>query len=108
MHIFLPAHLTLAVDYEILHDGLAEACPPWQHHTIGTAVGRVVVPVVAGLRALAVAVAADTVAVREERKGESRVALIPMFVLTFFLTVGYFLANFERPVLGCIEAKRCK
>ena len=23
----------------------------------------------------------------------------------FFLTVGYFLANFERPVLGCIDAK---
>ena len=26
----------------------------------------------------------------------------------FFLTVGYFLANFERPVFGSIEADFCK
>ena len=27
--------------------------------------------------------------------------------LTSFLTFDYFLANFERPVLGCIEANFC-
>ena len=32
----------------------------------------------------------------------------PMFFLTFILTFGYFLANFERLVLGCIEADVCK
>ena len=32
----------------------------------------------------------------------------PMFVLTFILTLGYFSATFERPVLGCIEAEFCK
>ena len=30
------------------------------------------------------------------------------FILTFILTFGKFLANFERLVLGCIEAKFCK
>ena len=30
-----------------------------------------------------------------------------MFFSNFFLTFGYFLANSERPVLGCIEAKFC-
>ena len=29
-------------------------------------------------------------------------------VLTFFLTFGDFLANFERLVLGCIETNLCK
>ena len=34
--------------------------------------------------------------------------LEPMFTLSFlFLQSYYFLANFERPVLGCIEAKVC-
>ena len=34
-----------------------------------------------------------------------RNVLRPMFVLTVFLTVdSFFFANFERPVLGCIEA----
>ena len=32
----------------------------------------------------------------------------PMVFLTFFLTSGELLANFERPVLGCIDAKFCK
>ena len=31
----------------------------------------------------------------------------PMVFLTFFLTSGELLANFERPVLGCIDAKFC-
>ena len=31
-----------------------------------------------------------------------------IFILAFFLTVGYFLANFKRPVLGCIETHFCK
>merc|ERR1712159_970983 len=31
----------------------------------------------------------------------------PMMVLTFFLTFGGFLANFERLVLFCIEANLC-
>ena len=50
-----------------------------------------------------------------ERRGASRpshrppgVVSEPMFCLTFILTFGYFLANFERLVLGCIEAKFCK
>ena len=34
--------------------------------------------------------------------------LLPTFMLTFFLSVSYFLANFERPVLGCINADVCK
>ena len=33
---------------------------------------------------------------------------LPMFFLTFFLTFGEFLANFERLVLDCIEAEFCK
>ena len=32
----------------------------------------------------------------------------PMFIPIFFLTVGYFLAKLERPVLGLIEADVCK
>ena len=35
-------------------------------------------------------------------------ANVPMFFLTFIPTFGYFLANFERLVLGCINAKFCK
>ena len=31
-----------------------------------------------------------------------------MFFLTFMLTFGEFLANFERLVLGCIETNLCK
>ena len=34
--------------------------------------------------------------------------LKPTFFLTFILTFGYLLANFERLVLGCIEAEFCK
>ena len=30
----------------------------------------------------------------------------PMFFLTFIRTVGYFLANFERLVLGCMKKRR--
>ena len=38
-----------------------------------------------------------------------RLDLLPMFFLTFILKLlANFLANFERPVLGCIEAKCCK
>ena len=32
----------------------------------------------------------------------------PMFSLIFFLTFGQLLANFERPILGSIEANFCK
>ena len=32
----------------------------------------------------------------------------PMFLSNFCLTSGYLLANFERPVLGCIDAECCK
>ena len=43
-----------------------------------------------------------------ERRGpEARAAELPMMVLTFFLTFGGFLANFERLVLFCIEANLC-
>ena len=35
-------------------------------------------------------------------------ACAPMFFLSFILTFGYVLANFERLVLGCIEAEFCK
>ena len=49
---------------------------------------------------------------REEALGADRPhvrdAVGPMFVLSFYLTLGYCLANFERPVLGCIEADVCK
>ena len=34
--------------------------------------------------------------------------LLPVMFLTFFLTFGEFLANFERLVLGCIETNLCK
>ena len=30
------------------------------------------------------------------------------FFLTFFRTVGKFIANFERPILDCIEDDFCK
>ena len=33
---------------------------------------------------------------------------LPRMFLTFFLTFGEFLANFERLVLGCIETNLCK
>ena len=38
-----------------------------------------------------------------------RLDLLPMiFSPTVILTFGKFLVNFERPVLGCIEAEFCK
>ena len=48
--------------------------------------------------------------VSRESAGTVSFAAVPMFILlvTFFLTFGYLLANFERPVLGCIEADFCK
>ena len=39
--------------------------------------------------------------------GSEVVGRAPTFVLTFS-TVGYFGANFKRPVLGCIDADFCK
>ena len=38
----------------------------------------------------------------------SNLKYILTLTLTFILTFGYFLANFERLVLGCIEAEFCK
>ena len=31
-----------------------------------------------------------------------------MLILTFFLTFGFFFANFGRPVLNCIDADFCE
>ena len=39
---------------------------------------------------------------------ESGLIVRPLFVLTLFLTFGSSLANFERPVLGCIKTDFCK
>ena len=42
-----------------------------------------------------------------QQRSPSRLAR-PTFMLSIFLTFGEFLASFERPVLGCIEADFCK
>ena len=34
--------------------------------------------------------------------------LLPVFILTFYSNFWLISANFERPVLGCIEAEFCK
>ena len=47
--------------------------------------------------------------VRDDYAGGDWDKFSALFFLIFFLTSGYFLANFERPVLGCIDAKSaCK
>ena len=42
------------------------------------------------------------------RRSTPELSALPPYVYSFFLTVGYFLADFERPVLGCIDADFCK
>ena len=40
--------------------------------------------------------------------GVAGLVRVPRLMLTFMLTFGEFLVNFERVVLGCIEAGFCK
>ena len=49
----------------------------------------------------------DTELVLREVRNGRRLCFFKLFS-NCSLTVGYFWANFERPVLGCIDAKCCK
>ena len=52
----------------------------------------------------------DRIYVRHRDVGGVGVVVAPMFVLIIFfqLVFSQFWANFERPVLGCIETEFCK